>query len=173
VTATDAVQGCGTTATATVVVGAPPVSPNPTASPAAVCPGSSSTLNANAYNYTSASVQTPIVSTVSTSNGAVWFNIDNTSAYSLTVHNFSIVGAVTATHADVWYNPSALPNCATLPNIANFTPIGGSAITGLGNNQFTLIPMNLNITIPSGQTYSFVVTLTEYYILRMEQVHVR
>ncbi len=157
-TATDASQGCGTTATATVIVAAPPVTPAPTASETTVCPGSSSTLNANAYNYTAASVQTPISaqSSVSTAN---WFNIDNTSAYPLTVHTFSIVAFSSSTQATVFYSTTPLPNCATLPTLANFTAIGTFAISGLGSTQFTTIPANLNITIPAGQTYAFVVSV--------------
>jgi hypothetical protein len=158
VTATDATTGCGTTATKTVSVAAPPVVPNATAVPAYVCPGSSSSLNANAAYFISASVQTPIGTTNSITNGASWFNVENTSIYPLVVHNLSVVAFTNSTQATVYYQPSPM-NCSLLPDINTFTQIGTAPITGLGNNQFTLIPLNLNITIPPGQTYAFAVTV--------------
>jgi hypothetical protein len=158
VTGTDAQQGCATISTVVVNVSAPPVTPSALANPSTICVGNSSSLSANSYNYTSTSVTTlPLSNSNSVSGGAYWFNVDNTSPFPLTIHNFSVLTFTNSTLATVYYNAGPLTSCSVAPFIGNFTLIGSSPIVGLGSGTLTLIPLNLNITIPAGQTYSFAV----------------
>jgi hypothetical protein len=163
VTATDAVAGCITGATVSITITAPPTTPNPTAIPPSVCPGTTSQLNAGTFISGNGSISSPQVS--NNSSSAVFFNVDNVSSQPITVNQFYLQTAGTV--CTLYYQPSPLASCTTVPNIATFTQIGMVNITALGAipNPMTPIPIAVNVTIPPGQTYAFALgtTGTTYY----------
>lgn len=85
-----------------------------------------------------------------------YFDITNISGKSVTLHYFSMLMTGTQT-ATIYYMPNALASCTASPSIATFTTIGSVLVTGLGGagSAFTYIPLDINITIPSGATYAF------------------
>ena len=153
VTATDG--ACATSSSVVVTVIAPPTTPVPTATPATVCPGSTSQLDAGTYVTGSGTLSTPNLA--GNGSSANFFDITNTSAQPITMHYFSmqITGG---TIGEVYVKPGGI-NCVT-PVIGTFTLAGSAAIVPLGATPlpYTQIPVDVNITIPAGQTYGFAVS---------------
>ena len=144
----------------TITVTAQPVI-NPTATPSVLCLGASSQLAAN--NYVSGNLQTAVAGGNGASGNA--FNISNLNGSSPIRIDSVYMGIASGTLAEVWYIPGGY-GCAVLSSSAGWTLAGQVAITPAGGTpNLTSIPLNLNITIPVGQTYGFVVVCngTNYY----------
>ncbi|MBL0096776.1 MAG: hypothetical protein IPP46_09990 [Bacteroidetes bacterium] len=126
---------------------------NPTATPSVLCLGASSQLAAN--NYVSGNLQTAVLAGNGASGNA--FNISNINGSSPIRIDSVYMGISSGTLAEVWYIPGGY-GCADLNSSAGWTLVGSVAITAAGGTpNLTSIPLNLNVTIPVGQTYGFVV----------------
>jgi hypothetical protein len=168
VTATDVSASCATTSTVSVTYLASPITPNPFASPTSYCNGGSTTLSANAFTPVNATLaNTTTVTNNGLSGGQVMaFDIKNISAYPITLHNFSFgafSGSVGSTFQEtILYLPGGigcvLPTPSTYPSA--WTIIGAASVTPVNfglNGVNTTIPLDVNITIPPGQTYAFAI----------------
>ncbi|MEO8146257.1 MAG: T9SS type A sorting domain-containing protein [Bacteroidia bacterium] len=131
----------------------PPTSAS--ATPTSLCDGDSSQLNANVF--ISGLVTTPLV--VGNSSSATGFDLQNTSTGPITIHFLTFTATVAGTLSEsVYYNPTPM-NCVFPTNVTTapgWVLIGTASCTSLGAApNLTLIPIDLNITIPVGQTYAF------------------
>ena len=156
VTGYDATAMCTSISTVTVTVADPPTTPLPTSVPSTICAGETVQMHANTYTSGSGSVSTGLAG----GNGSQtnFFDIDNVSGADVTIHFFS-ANVASGTIANIYYKPSPLVSCTTSPVIGDFTNIGVN-IPITVTAPPTLIPFDANITIPAGQTYSFVVDIT-------------
>jgi hypothetical protein len=160
VTGSDPAHLCLTNSSVSVNVPVPPINPGPTANPSAICPGSTSQLKANSYNVVSSSISTPHIQNNSRNNGAVFFNIDNLTNSPLTLHYFSAQLSLSVHNIKFYYRSSAMASCTTTPDTNTFNFIGTATnISGNGPlpAQMALIPFDVNITIPPGQSYAFLI----------------
>lgn len=91
-------------------------------------------------------------------NGQRGCMFDITAANSVTIRCFeSNLYAGTTANYEIYYAPQT--HVGIENNSAAWTFLGGvTGITSAGNNVPTALPININVTIPAGQTYSFYIT---------------
>jgi hypothetical protein len=156
VTGTNA-QGCTASSTRAITL---TTLPNITASatPATICSGNSSTLQAVGVN-------TDSIGTGMNNNfsGQISFNLIATNPISINTMKTHLSG--TTGNIQVWYRPGGMSSPVTIANgwvlLANH-----SAIVGAGVGALTPIPLMNSLDIASGQTVGFaVLTNTIGYIL--------
>ena len=152
-------SGCGSSASVTIMRRAPDTV-NPTASPALICAGGTSQLNAG--TFIGGQLSTPIISG-NTFAGNV-FDISATNT--VTLHKFSM-GITAGTLAEIWYKPGGYGCTTSLTSSAGWILAGTNIpITPAGAApNLTLIDFDVNVTIPMGQTYGWVVVCngSNYY----------
>jgi hypothetical protein len=149
ITGTDAATSCATRATKVVYVKQGPTVPVPTASPSAICPGSTSQLNANTFTSGIGSLSTG--NAAGNGSSAVFFDVENlSSTLPITLHYVSVL--TSGVSATAYYLPGGLTSCTVNPVIANFTQVGGTVTIvpqgATAGSPFTLVPIDLNVTIP-------------------------
>jgi len=135
-----------------------PIPPlNPTASSTTICLGDSSQLDAG--TVIGGSLTTPLI--VGNSSSATGFDLSNISGGPIKIHYLSFTSTAAAStiiNESVYYNPTPM-NCV-FPTDVTTAPgwilIGTVPCTSAGlAPNLTLIPLDLNITIPAGATYAF------------------
>ncbi len=137
-----------------VIDPAPPLLTFPTTT--TICGGTSAQLNATIS--ASGVITTPLVP--NNGSAAVGFDLTNTSALPITVNFISYTSSAALggiANTTVYYMPTAL-NCVfpTNPSTLPWINLGTvSAVSAGAAPALTLIPLDLNITVPPGQTYAF------------------
>jgi hypothetical protein len=153
-------NGCFNTATVEVIVNTPPAV-NPTAVPSSICVGATSQLDAG--TFVSGTLVSP--TTGSTNNSAATgFDITNISAVPVTLHYFSFQStsaAGTIANQRVYKRLTPM-NCVMPTNVTtdpSWILVGTVATTSNGPIPAapTVIPLDVNVTIPPGVTYAFAV----------------
>jgi|GEM_PF-7073367 len=134
---------------------------NPTATPSTFCLGTTAQLASN--NFVSGNLQTAVLG----GNGFAGntFNISNLNGSSPIRIDSVYMGIASGTLAEVWYKAGGY-GCAALTSSAGWTLAGSVAIVAAGGAPaLTSIPLNINLTIPVGQSFGFVVVCngSNYY----------
>ena len=133
-----------------------------TATSTLICSGDSVTITAigSTGSPDSTTLTTPTL-TAGNSSSAVGFDITNTSASPITIDYFWFTSSATAGTSlteSVYYSTTPM-NCTFPTNVTTapgWTLIGSATTTSAGTApNLTLIPLDLNITIPPGATYAF------------------
>ena len=153
---------CASARTPIVVTVSPIPVINATATPSVLCLGGTSQLAANNF------IAGNLLTTTIAGNGASAniFNISNVNGTSPIVIDSFSMGITAGTLAEVWYKPGTYTCGVTPSSSAGFTLAGQVAITPAGTSpNLTIIPLYVNVTIPVGQTYAFVVACngSNYY----------
>jgi Ig-like domain CHU_C associated/GEVED domain/SprB repeat len=134
---------------------------NPTATPSVLCLGASSQLAAN--NYVAGNLQTAVLGGNGSAGNA--FDISNLNGSSPIRIDSVYMGITGGTLAEVWYRAGGY-GCAAVNSNVGWTLAGSVAITPAGASpNLTSIPLFVNVTIPVGQTYGFIVVCngSNYY----------
>lgn len=153
---------CPSARTPVTVTVTPQPTINATATPSVLCLGETSQLAANHY------ISGNLLTTTVAGNGASAniFNISNVNGSSPIVIDSFSMGITAGTLAEVWYQPGSYTCGVTPSSSAGWTLAGQVAITPAGASpNLTIIPLYVNVTIPVGQTYAFVVACngSNYY----------
>jgi hypothetical protein len=86
------------------------------------------------------------------------FNVEALNTITITCFDASLYAGTTSDY-EIYYRTSAFQGFEN--NAAGWTLLGqATALTSAGANTPTNIPINVNVTIPAGQTYAFYVTNT-------------
>jgi len=155
---------CPSVRTEAVVVVNPLPTIFPTADANTICEGSSTTLHAN--NFISGTFNATPVGTTN-SSAAVGFEIQNNSAFPITINYlyFNSTATLGTNLTESVYLRTSSMACSYPTNVstdANWTLIASNIACVSGGTStppsvinYTLIPVDLNVTIPPGATYSF------------------
>lgn len=133
---------------------------SPTAEPTLICTGESSQLDAG--TFISDTLSTPLDQ--NNGSSATGFDITNTSTVPVTLHYFSFQSSAssgTVGIQEIYYNTNPM-NCVFPSNVTTapgWVLIGSVSTTSNGPSPAapTVIPLDVNITIPAGATYAFAV----------------
>jgi len=152
-------NGCANLATSVITISGIP-SVLPSADPSTICSGNTSQLNAG--TFVAGTLSTPF----NQNNGstATGFDITNISVVPVTLHFFSFQSSATAGTVglqSVYYSTAPM-NCVHPTNVTTapgWVLIGSVNTTSAGTvlGVPTVIPLDVNITIPAGATYAFAV----------------
>ncbi len=158
--AADTVNGCLNFDTVRVNV-TPLPSVAMSVTPALSCVGDSVQLESGALGGPASPILLTTPLTVGNSSSATGFDIQNTSAVPVKIHFLSFTSTAasgTSLTESVYYNPSPM-NCVFPANVTiapGWSLVGTVGCTSAGTApNLTLIPLDLNITIPPGATYAF------------------